>query len=320
MGRIGQKPLIAALGCVLLAATVLPQDTLIRVNVRLVRMLVTVKDAHGQLVGSLNKEDFTVEDSGVRQELSVFERQTEQPLSISLLVDISGSTAKELRYEADSVLRFIKAVYREGNPSDAVALYAFNYDVTRMSSFTRRAERLEQVLRALKPEGGTSLYDAIYLASGDLEGRSGRHVMVVVTDGGDTTSVKNFHSALQALHRADTVFYAILVMPITNDAGRNIGGENALETLAEGTGGRVFYPSVGASLDEALSDILRDLRTQYLLAYYPKNLPPSSNRYHALRIAVNRPGLRAIARNGYYGDSEPGGVRPPQGRGPSSIK
>lgn len=297
-----------------------PQEPVIRVDVRLVRMLVTVKDSYGRLIGSLNKEDFTVQDNGVRQDLSVFERHTEQPLSISLLVDISGSTAKELRYEIDSVLRFIKAVYREGNPKDAVALYTFNYDVTRVAHFTRRAERLERGLRALKPEGGTSLYDAIYLAAGDLEDREGRHVVVVVTDGGDTTSVKNFHAALQALHRADTVLYAILVMPITNDAGRNIGGENALETLAAGTGGRVFYPSVGASLDEALADILRDLRTQYLLAFYPRNLPPSKDRYHTLRVTVDHPGLRAIARNGYYGDSEPGGVRPPQGRGPSSIQ
>jgi Ca-activated chloride channel family protein len=309
-----------AAASLLLAGALWPQDPVIRVDVRLVRMLVTVKDSYGRLIGSLNKEDFAVQDNGVSQEVSVFERHTEQPLSISLLVDISGSTAKELRYEIGSVLRFIKAVYREGNPKDAVALYAFNYDVTRVAHFTRRAERLERGLRALKPEGGTSLYDAIYLAAGDLEDREGRHVMVVVTDGGDTSSVKNFHAALQALHQADAVLYAILVMPITNDAGRNIGGENALETLAAGTGGRVFYPRVGASLDEALADILRDLRTQYLLAFYPRNLPRSRDRYHTLRVTVNRPGLRAIARNGYYGDSEPGGVRPPQGRGPSSIQ
>jgi Ca-activated chloride channel family protein len=309
-----------AAASLLLAGALCPQDPVIRVDVRLVRMLVTVKDSYGRLIGSLNKEDFAVQDNGVSQEVSVFERHTEQPLSISLLVDISGSTAKELRYEIGSVLRFIKAVYREGNPKDAVALYAFNYDVTRVAHFTRRAERLERGLRALKPEGGTSLYDAIYLAAGDLEDREGRHVMVVVTDGGDTSSVKNFHAALQALHQADAVLYAILVMPITNDAGRNIGGENALETLAAGTGGRVFYPRVGASLDEALADILRDLRTQYLLAFYPRNLPRSRDRYHTLRVTVNRPGLRAIARNGYYGDSEPGGVRPPQGRGPSSIQ
>lgn len=297
-----------------------PQGPVIRVEVRLVRLLVTVKDSAGQLIGSLDKQDFAVNDTGVRQDVAVFERHTEQPLSIGVLVDTSASTAKELRYETESVGRFLRAVFREGNPGDAVSLYAFNYDVARLSSFTRRIERLEQHLRQLKPEGGTSLYDAVYLASGDLEDRDGRHVMVVVTDGGDTTSTKRFHDALRAAQRADAVFYSILVMPITNDAGRNIGGENALATLAEGTGGRVFYPSVGPSLDQAFGEILRDLRTQYLLAFYPKNVPPAKDGFHPLRISLSRPGLRVVARNGYYEDSEPGGVRPSQGRGPSSIR
>lgn len=304
----------------IIAAALFAQETVIRVEVRLVRLLVTVKDSAGQLVGSLNKEDFRIEDSGVRQELAVFERHTEQPLKIAMLVDTSASTAKELRYETESVGRFLKAVIHGGNPDDEVSLYAFNYDVARISSFTRRMERLERDLKQLRPEGGTSLYDAVYLAARDLEDRQGRHVMVVVTDGGDTTSTKRFRDALQAAHRADAVFYSILVMPITNDAGRNIGGENALAALADGTGGRVFYPSVGPSLDQAFGEILRDLRTQYLLAFYPKNVPAARDGFHPLRIRLNRPGLQVVARNGYYEDSGPGGARPSQGRGPSSNR
>jgi Ca-activated chloride channel family protein len=302
------------------AAALFGQETVIRVEVRLVRLLVTVKDSAGQLVGSLNQEDFRIQDTGVNQTLAVFERHTEQPLKISVLVDTSASTAKELRYETESVGRFLKAVIHGGNPDDEVSLYAFNYDVTRLSSFTRRMERLERDLRQLKPEGGTSLYDAVYLAARDLEDRPGRHVMVVVTDGGDTTSAKLFHDALRAAHRADAVFYSILVMPITNDAGRNIGGENALATLAQGTGGRVFYPSVGPALDQAFGEILRDLRTQYLLAFYPKDVPATKDGFHPLRVRLNRPGLQVVARNGYYGDSEPGGTRPSQGQGPSLIR
>jgi Ca-activated chloride channel family protein len=320
VGRISRKGLIAAAGGALAAAALFPQETVIRVEVRLVRLLVTVKDSSGRPVGALNQEDFNLQDTGVRQEIAVFERHTEQPLKIAMLVDTSASTAKELRYEVESVGRFLKAVIQEGNPNDEVALYAFNYDVTRLAGFTRRMDRLERELRQLKPEGGTSLYDAVYLAARDLEDREGRHAMVVVTDGGDTTSAKRFHDALRAAHRADAVFYSILVMPITNDAGRNIGGENALATLAEGTGGRVFYPSVGPSLDQAFGEILRDLRTQYLLAYYPRNVPATRDGFHPLRIWLNRPGLQVVARNGYYGDSEPGGVRPSQGRGPSSIR
>lgn len=275
---------------------------MIRVNVRLVRMLVTVKDATGQLLGSLSKNDFTVFDNGVPQQISVFERRTEQPLSVAVLVDTSASTGIELRYELDSVSKFLRALLGEGNPQDTVALYSFNWQVNLLSAFTRRFDRLDLRLKQLRSEGGTSLYDAIFLASRDLELRDGRHVMVVVTDGGDTTSIKDFHQALQAAQMADVVMYPVLVMPITNDAGRNIGGENALTTLSLGTGGRVFTPSLSAELDRAFSDILRELRTQYLIGFYPKDLPLTKNRFHLLKLQVQGRNLQVLTRSGYYGD------------------
>jgi Ca-activated chloride channel family protein len=281
-----------------------PQEGVIRVNVRLVRLLVTVRDAAGGLVGNLSKNNFTVYDNGAKQETSVFEHHTEQPLSIALLFDTSGSVGIALKYEADAATRFLHAVVREGNPEDEIAFYAFNWQVRLQSSYTRRVERLERALHQVHAEGGTSLYDAIYLASQDMQEREGRHVIIVVTDGGDTTSYKDFHAALDAAQRADTVIYPLLVMPIANDAGRNIGGENALTTMANGTGGMVFKPNLGPGLDEAFTDILTALRTQYLLAYYPKDVPLTKNRFHQLRVTVDRPGLRVITRSGYYGDSE----------------
>ena len=284
-------------------APALAQDPVIRVNVRLVRTLVTVKDANGQLVGSLNKSDFAVFDNGVKQDIAVFERQTEQPLSVAVLVDTSASTGIELKYELDSVSKFLRALLGEGNPDDTVALYSFNWQVNLLSSYTRRFARLDQQLKQLRSEGGTSLYDAIFLASRELELREGRHVMVIVTDGGDTTSVKDFHQALEAAQMADVMLYPVLVVPITNDAGRNVGGENALTTLAAGSGGHVFLPSLGAELDRAFSDILRELRTQYLIGFYPKDVPPSKDRFHALKITVEGRNLRVITRSGYYGES-----------------
>lgn len=315
MGRIRSwKVALFGGACLLLAGRLLPaQESVFRVDVRLVRILATVKDAAGALVGSLEKDDFTVTDGGVTQEIAIFERRTEQPLSISLLVDVSLSTAKELRYELESVNRFLKAVFSEGHPQDAVALYGFSYDVTLHAPFTTSHQRLEEAMKGLKPESGTSLYDAIYLASSKLDERDGRRVMILVTDGGDTTSTKNFHQALEAAQRADAVLYAILVMPITNDAGRNIGGENALTLLSSGTGGRVFTPNVGPALDTAFSDILKELRTQYYLAYYPKNLPPSEDQYHRIEVRVSRPDLRVLARNGYYEETDNPSKRRPRG-------
>ena len=301
--------MIRRVACILifvlsLGASAWPQETpVFKSYVRLVRMLVTVKDANGALIGSLNKSDFTVFDNGAQQEIAIFERQTEQPLSVAVLIDTSASTGIEMHYELDSVRKFYKALLGEGNPLDTAALYSFNWQTTVESSFTRRFERLDARLRTLKSEGGTSLYDAIFFASRDLEMRDGRHVLVVVTDGGDTTSVKNFHQALEAAQMADAIMYPVLVMPITNDAGRNIGGENALTTLSIGTGGRVFKPAEAAELDRAFADILRELRTQYLIGYYPKDVPLTKDRFHILKVNVAGRNLRVITRSGYYGDS-----------------
>ena len=288
----------------LAAAAASAQQPDIRVDVNLVRVVATVKDAAGQLVGSLSKDDFTILDNNVPQQVAAFERHTEQPLSVSLLIDISGSTAKDLKYEVESITKFLHALFAEGNPKDAVALYSFNYQVIRQNYFTRNAQSIEHYLHTLRGEAGTSLYDAIYLASRDLENRSGRRVLVIVTDGGDTTSTMDFHAALEAAQLADGVIYPILVVPIPNEAGRNVGGENALTTLSLGTGGHVFAPTLGAEMDKAFTHLIEDLRTQYLLAYYPKDVPLTKNRFHRLDVRVRNPALRVLARNGYYGEAE----------------
>lgn len=302
MGRFRHKSALVILAAALAGATAIARAQF-KVNVKLVRLLVSVKDARGELVGSLEKPDFTVFDNGVKQDIAVFEHHTEVPLSVSLLVDTSGSTATNLRYETTSIEKFLRALLREGNTGDAAALYAFNDQVTRMNSFTRREQRLIDSLKELKGNAGTSLYDAIHLASRDLAGRDGRHVIVAVSDGGDTTSVKKYADAFESAQNADAIIYPILVIPITNEAGRNLGGERALETLASGTGGRVFQPMGAAELDAAFTQILRDLRTQYLVAYYPRNLPVDAPRFHLVKVELSRKDLRATTRTGYYGDA-----------------
>jgi Ca-activated chloride channel family protein len=286
------------------------QAPLFRTDVNLVRVVATVKNQAGELVGALQKGDFDVFDNGARQEISFFERRTELPLSVALLVDTSGSTNKELVYEADSASRFLHALLSEGNLEDAVALYSFNYVVTLQQSFTHNYKSLEARLKTLHGDAGTALYDAILLSARDLEPREGRKVMVIVTDGGDTASSTDVHAALEAAQLADAVIYPVVVMPITNDAGRNIGGEHALQFMAEGTGGRPFLPSLGAQLDKAFAEIITELRTQYLLAFYPHGAPLTKDRFHKLEVRVARPDLRVSARNGYYGEVEGGAGTP----------
>lgn len=299
MGLISRRSLIATAA----ALPAMAQEPTFRVDVKLVRMLATVKNPQGQLVGGLNKEEFTLIDNGISQEIVLFERNTSQPLSIAMLVDISRSTQRARRYELEAVRKFMKALVREGNSGDALGLYSFNHQVTMEANFTRRLEKLDAALGRLNSEGATALYDAIYLAGDDLESRDGRRVAVVVSDGGDTISKMRFEQALEALHRANAVLYAVLLVPVAGDAGRNMRGENALITLTNWTGGKIFLPTAGASLDDAFQQILRDLRTQYLIGYYPRNIEPSKDRFHKVKLAVTRPAHSVAARNGYFADA-----------------
>jgi Ca-activated chloride channel family protein len=270
------------------------------IKVNLVRLLVSVRDKAGALCTNLRKQDFLIKDSGTPQEIAVFERNTSLPLSVALLIDTSGSTEKDLHYEEDSTLRFIRELLDAGNPEDTFALFSFNWRTNLEVDYSRNRRRAEHALHALHGEGGTSLYDAVYLASDTLSGREGRHVLVVVTDGGDTTSYKHYQDALAAAQRADTVIYPIVVVPIPGDAGRNIGGEHALATLASSTGGRIFYPEGFDRLDEAFADILQELRTQYMLGYYPQNVLEEPRRFHPVGVQVRDPSMKVSARSGYY--------------------
>ena len=298
------KAWLAAVVCA--GALVAQQPTVFRSNVNLVRIVATVKTQTGQIVGTLGKDEFEVYDNGAKQQVAVFEHQTEQPLSVVLMVDTSGSTAKELKYEADSASRFYHALLGEGNLQDVAALYTFNWEIREQQPFTRDLKTLDARLKLMHGEAGTAMYDAVYLGAQRLEPREGRKVIVVVTDGGDTVSKLSVHKALEAAQLADAAIYAIVVMPITNDAGRNIGGEHALEFMATGTGGRCFLPTVGAELDTAFASIITELRTQYLLGFYPRDVPLNKDRFHKLEVRVTRPDLRAFARNGYYGEVEGG--------------
>lgn len=290
---------------ILLTLAMAAGQSTFRHDVMFVRLLVSVKNQAGDLIGSLDRDAFDVYDCGVKQEIAVFERQTVQPLSVSVMVDASGSTLKDVRLETNSVGKFFKSLLRQGNPKDMAALYSFNYDVTRMNVFTRDLTHLLGQLGKIRPTAGTSLYDAVHFAGHDIQGREGRHVMVIVSDGGDTTSHWKYHDALEAAQKADVVMYPIIVVPIMNDAGRNIGGEHTLIQFASNTGGRILYASNQAELDHAFDEILLDLRTQYLIGYYPHEMPPDAPRFHPVKVELKRADLRASTRSGYYGDEVP---------------
>jgi Ca-activated chloride channel family protein len=276
------------------------ETPIFRSDVQLVRMLATVRDHAGALAGGLKREEFQITDSGVPQELAVFEATTEQPLSVAILIDCSASTYREKRTELDSVRTFGRSLFGGGNAADAAALYSFNADITLEAGWTHSAERIERALGRLHSDGATALYDAITLSAHDLTGRGGRHVVIVVTDGGDTFSKANYQQALEAAHGADAILYAVVIVPVAEDPGRNTGGEHALVAMAGSTGGRAFLPGTQQELDDAFGEILRDLRTQYLLAYYPRGVAATRDRFHEVKLALTRPGYSVASRRGYF--------------------
>jgi len=238
----------------------------ISVNVKLVNVFASVADKSGAPFGGLQKEDFRIFEDGIAQKISVFERQPELPLSIVVAIDASMSTHKDLPLEIVSARKFTHAILR---PVDTLSLYQFGTYVTQLSPFTNDEKTIASALGRLRPGAATALYDAIYLGAQALENRQGRKVIVLISDGGDTASKTDYKEALRAAQISEALIYSIIMVPIEADAGRDTGGEHALIQLSIDTGGKYFYAASTAQLDEAFSKISDELRTQYLLAYYP---------------------------------------------------
>jgi len=275
-------------------------DSTIKVDVKLVNVFVTVTDEHGAPVSALTKDNFQLLEDGRLQKVSVFDRESELPLSIVLDIDTSLSTHKDLPLELTSARRFVHAILR---PVDALSLYEFSEIVDQVVPFTADLRTIDRGLDRLHPGAATALYDAIFLGAQALEERQGRKVMVVITDGGDTFSKTDYQEALRAAQISEAIVYSIIVVPIEASAGRDTGGEHALIQLSEDTGGKYFYATSISQLDHAFKSISDELRTQYLLAYYPsQRLADSDFR----RIEVKLTGVAGSSeynsrhRTGYY--------------------
>jgi Ca-activated chloride channel family protein len=246
-------------------------------------------------------------EDGRPQRIAVFERQSELPLSLVLAIDTSGSVHKDLPLEQDAARKFVHALLRG---QDQISLLEFAMDVREVVPFTNQASRIDRGLASLRGGPSTALYDAIYLASENLakqsvEGKPGRKVLVLVTDGGDTADTVTYAEALEKALRGEVMVYSIIDVPIEASAGRDTGGEHALITLAEQTGGKYFYADAGG-LDKAFAQVSEDLRTQYLLGYYPANQPPGL-AFHRIQVTVPRAAAAAFDiryRTGYYADSQ----------------
>jgi Ca-activated chloride channel homolog len=273
----------------------------LRVNVRLVNVFTTVTNAYGAPVANLEKGDFRVLEDGVPQTISVFDRESELPLSIALAIDTSGSTRRDMPLEITSAKKFVRSIVR---PVDRLAVFQVSEDIDELVGFSSDTKHIQQGIERLIPGAGTSLYDAIFLCSEALLNRQGRRVLVLITDGGDTTSKTNYNGALRRAQQAEAIVYSIIIVPVAADAGRNIGGEHALIQISKDTGGKYYYADSIADLDSAFRQISEELRTQYLIAYYP-NRQVSESPFRRIQVQVTKDDAEAKTyqvrhRAGYY--------------------
>jgi Ca-activated chloride channel family protein len=269
--------------------------------VKLVNVFVNVTDSNGAIVGGLKKEDFAIAEDGRPQEIALFERQSEMPLALTLAIDTSGSVRKDMSEEAGAARRFVHAILRE---QDQMSLLQFATDVRELTPFTNKESLIDHGLGQLHGDWATALYDEIYLGSESLGPKQGRRVLVVVSDGDDTAKDTTYAQALEEALRNEVMIYTIIDVPIEASAGRDTGGEHALITLAEQTGGKHFYVDAGG-LDSAFQKVSDDLRTQYLLGYYPHNEAPGVT-FHRLTVTVPRAAADAFNirhKTGYYSDA-----------------
>jgi len=282
----------------------------IRVQVSLVNLFATVRDKHKKLITDLTQNEFRILEDGQEQKIAFFSHETSLPITLGLLIDTSGSEERMLPAEQEAASRFLARVLR---PGDLSMVITFDLDVDLLADFTSDRAVLERAIQRARINAprqpitvqgplpsrgskGTNLYDAIYLACHDkLAEEAGRKAIVILTDAEDTGSKLRLENALEAAQRTDTVVHILLVA----DPLYGGGNEGVARKLTEETGGRTITVRNEKKLQEAFDQISEELRSQYILGYYPTN-PARDGRFRKIKIDTTRGDLHVLARRGYY--------------------
>jgi len=293
------------------------QDNTIKVDVDLVNVLCTVHGKNNALIGGLEKGDFHLLEDGKEQTIKYFTRETDLPLTIGLLVDVSGSQERLIDTEHRAASQFFRSVLR---PKDLAFIISFGKDSELLQDSTSSPKLLEDGLKQLRlnaPVGwlhpgpvptqqnqaGTVLWDAVYLAANErLRTEAGRKVIVVITDGVDTGSKKTREQAIREAQLADTVVYSVYYTdPGAYGGGLTFGGggEGDLKKLSDETGGRVLKVDRKNTLDDLFKEIQEEMRSQYAIAYTPTN-PKKDGTYRKLEFKMASKDHKVQARKGYY--------------------
>ncbi len=278
-----------------------PDDKPLSVKTDLVTLTLTVTDLYGRFVSGLNKDAFTVFDGNQEQEITFFS-DTDAPISVGVLFDVSGSMSGEKIGKARKALeRFINT----SHPSDEYFLIGFNSRAQLLLDRTRDGEAVLQKLTLVQTKGNTALYDACYLGVERVtRGTRQKKAMLIISDGQDNASRYNFGEVRRLMKEADVKVYAVGIMD-GRDAGSITGmqGQAFLDELTSVTGGKAFYPQTDVEMDEIFERIALELRHQYSVGFTPKDFTPDG-KWHKTKVKVKPPRgisrLTVRTREGYY--------------------
>jgi len=282
-----------------------PQSAIITLHARVneVNVLFIATDKHGKFVRDLTQKDFTIlDDHKPPQAILNFRRETDLPLDLGLLIDVSGSVDSRFDFEQSAATSFLQHTLRPG--FDKAFIVGFNSHSQLAQDFTDNYSRLYWAVHRLHNGGGTALYDAVYHACKDkfLKDRSEhpvRKAIIVVSDGEDNQSEVSRAQAIEMAQRAEVIIYAIS----TDDSGLVLRGDRVLEQLAEATGGRVFFPFKMKDITRSFAAIEDELRSQYVVSYKPADFD-ADGRYRTIEISSLKKDLQVRARKGYFAPQE----------------
>lgn len=309
-----------ALALLLLAGPLAPQKPAedlpppITVDVNVVNILASVRNRNGGLVGNLTRDDFTVLEDGKAQTIKYFARETDLPMTIGLLVDVSRSQERLIDIEKRAASQFFSGVLRK---KDLAFLISFGEEAELLQDSTASPRLLESgldLLRVRAPVGGlhpgpvptvsqprgTVLFDAVYLAANEKLAREvGRKAIVLITDGVDQGSRMRREQAIEAAQKADAVVYSIYYVDPGAYGGWGPGGDGDLRRMSEETGGRVFKVDRKHTLQDVFRELQEEMRSQYAIGYTPLN-ERRDGTFRRVDLRVRDKDLKVQARKGYY--------------------
>jgi len=265
-----------------------------------VNVVFTVTDKHGRYVRDLKKADFKIlDDSKPVLEIRSFRAETDLPLEAGLLIDASNSIRDRFKFEQDAAIEFLNQTVRPRYDRAFVIGFDVTPEVTQ--DFTDNTEALSVGVRALRPGGGTAMFDALYFACRDKLLKSSpngavRRAIILLSDGDDNQSHVTREEAIEMAERAEVVVYTISTN-LMGSGGRH--GDKILERIAEATGGRSYVPFQLTEVANAFASIQEELRSQYAVSYKPADFRPDG-RYRTIEISARQKGLRVRSRRGYY--------------------